>query len=217
MSGAPAPADGGAPMLTRAQLDAMAVAIGSDILTPYIPPARPFLVGGQESIGIRDDYRVRTLEGIEPGDVRPDAAPAALRHLASRIADAISGSLRVVDTLPIAEPTPTAGDSPVVLFADLLQRLPDPAQALEALGRSWRTAAVLIVSTPLRALTTGPDDLGPPENPAFSRQWTFPELQAGLDAWGFEPLFGGVLHAHLDIGVVVASARTPAAGRWRTP
>lgn len=208
---------GRASMLTLAQLDAIAMAIGSDMLKPYIPPPRPLLVGGRGSIGIRDDYRVRTLEGIEPGDVRPDAAPPALLLLASRIAEGISGSLRVVDARAIAEPDPSAGDLSVVLFADLLQRLPDPARALDALGRSWRTAAVLIVSTPLRALTTGPDDLGPPKDPAFSRQWTLPELQVGLDASGFEPLFGGVLHAHLDIGVVVASARTPTAGMWRTP
>lgn len=208
---------GRASMLTLAQLDAIAVAIGTDVLEPYIPPARPLLVGGHATLGIRDDYRVRTLEGIDPGDVRPDAAPAVLLQMASRIAEGISGSLRVVDTRAIAEPDPSAGEMSVVLFADLLQRLPDPARALDALRHSWQTAAVLIVSTPLRALTTGPDDVGPPENPAFSRQWTYPELQAGLDAWGFEPLFGGVLHAHLGIGVVIASARTPTAGRWRAP
>jgi hypothetical protein len=121
-------------MLTLAQLDAIAVAIGTDVLKPYIPPARPLLVGGHATLGIRDDYRVRTLEGIDPGDVRPDAAPAALLQMASRIAEGISGSLRVVDTRAIAEPDPSAGEMSVVLFADLLQRLPDPARALDALA-----------------------------------------------------------------------------------
>jgi hypothetical protein len=63
---------------------------------------------------------------------------------------------------------------------------------------------------PLRALSSDVDDLGPPRDSAFAREWTFPELQAGLDAFGLEPLFGGLAPTASEpsIGVFVVDTRT---------
>lgn len=187
--------------LTAAQLDAMADAIAAALsptaLMPYIPPARPFGIGTADTFGIRAEYRSREavvdVGGGTPNDdgVIADATHRRLVALTTQLAAALAPH-----TVRLCDRT--------------LERTAHPALVVaEARG-----ATVVLVSATLRDFDAAGDHAGPPDHPARYREWTLPELQAGLDAHGVEPLFGGVLpdpdEAGATIGVIIACAHTPA-------
>ncbi|MBI5105820.1 MAG: glycosyltransferase family 2 protein [Solirubrobacterales bacterium] len=79
----------------------------------------------------------------------------------------------------------------VVICADVIEHLVDPAGLLTALGELAEQAVAVLVSTPDRALVRPPGDLGPPGNPAHVREWTLDELVALLGDGGLAPTFAG--------------------------
>jgi hypothetical protein len=212
------------PVFDAATLNAIATALGDDVLSPYRPPARPFTVGTRERYGIRHEYRAQTP--TEPGAAH---TPRGVQRVAEHVARALGRSPVLDLSMLVSDPlhpdsstitSATARDA-VVVCADMLQRSLAPDALLQYLVDLLDHAAVAIIAVPLRAIAITADDLGPPRNAAHAREWTFPELQAGLDAWGLEPLFGGVLPTTSDnpsqldappiIGVIIVSTRTDTA------
>jgi hypothetical protein len=179
--------------LTVTQLDVMADAIAGVLSTgtliPYVAPARPFLLGTASTFGIRAGYHAR--ETVDARAEPDDAIHRHLRDLTAQLAVALA---------------PHA----VVLADRQLECAADPS----ALLHEWRDAGVVVISATLREFGLAGDHRGPPDHPGRYREWTFPELQAVLDANGVEPLFGGTLPAPDDagatIGVMIACPHTPA-------
>jgi SAM-dependent methyltransferase len=79
----------------------------------------------------------------------------------------------------------------VVVCADVIEHLVDPAGLLGGLRRLARDAEAILLSTPDRERVRGPLDPGPPQNPAHVREWKLDELVALLDAGGLPPAFAG--------------------------
>lgn len=187
-----------ADLLTTAECDAIAGVLLPQWMQPYVPPARPFLLGPTANFGIRPGYRSRH----EP---RPNATPCAIPQALVQMSEAIAAALST-----------DIGADGVLISVGELEAADDPRMVIDR----WRSARLVVVGTALRAFTMEGDDEGPPANPALVRQWTLPELQAWLDASGFEALFGGIVPetAGLEtpMGVLVISAHTPAArATWR--
>lgn len=84
--------------------------------------------------------------------------------------------------------------SDVVICSDVVEHIPDPRPLLAFLAACFRRGAVVITSTPDRALVRGPDDRGPPPNPSHVREWTGAEYRALLATSGLPPLYLGLTH-----------------------
>jgi hypothetical protein len=68
----------------------------------------------------------------------------------------------------------------VIICADVIEHLVNPACLLSNL-RAWLDyAPVCLLSTPERDLVRGENDFGPPANPAHVREWTLGELETLL-------------------------------------
>ena len=190
-------------------LDAIARVLTSDQLQPLNPSPQIFALGGASTYGIRTDYRARRVEGVLAPARRP-----RVHAIAEDIARALGAEL--VDVTErwgerlerIDEESPTTLRNTVIVCDDLLQRVNDPGAVLMRLRSLAADGSVVVLSAPLRSLADG--SLGPPEHASVAREWTFPELQACLDQFDFEPLFGGVLATDvhsLAVGVIVAAVR----------
>jgi SAM-dependent methyltransferase len=78
--------------------------------------------------------------------------------------------------------------SAVIVCADVVEHLVDPAPLMRTIARWLRHCPVAVLSTPDRALNRGESDLGPPANPKHVREWQIDEfksllLSQGLQAW----------------------------------
>jgi hypothetical protein len=74
----------------------------------------------------------------------------------------------------------------VIVCADVIEHLMQPEHLLTKLGDAFeRGAAAVLLSTPDRDRTWGPNHVGPPPNPCHVREWTLDELGALLDRAGF--------------------------------
>jgi hypothetical protein len=74
----------------------------------------------------------------------------------------------------------------VVICADVIEHLMQPEHLLAKLVDAFeRGAAAVLLSTPERDRTWGPNHAGPPPNPCHVREWTLDELGALLDRAGF--------------------------------
>jgi SAM-dependent methyltransferase len=93
----------------------------------------------------------------------------------------------------------TVLDRAVVVCADVIEHLRDPRPLLRTLSEWLGRAPVGIVSTPARDLVRGPDDHGPPTNPAHVREWEGAELRQLLQTAGLTVPFLG-LTASNDLG-----------------
>lgn len=158
------------------QLDAIARAITADLLEPYTPPPRPFLLGTIENNGVRAGY----VQAASVSPSTPEEVPAGIQRLLSALRQAIG------------QP------DGVVLLHGVLERALDPVERLDEV----RGATVLVVSATLRRFAMDGDDTGPPTDPSRYREYTMPELQAFIEACGFEALFGGVTRE--GRGVIIA-------------
>ncbi len=79
----------------------------------------------------------------------------------------------------------------VLVCADVIEHLVRPERLLHKLhGAIEGGAAAILVSTPDRELSFGPNDKGPPQNPAHVREWTSAELERFMAAEGLEGHFG---------------------------
>lgn len=68
----------------------------------------------------------------------------------------------------------------VLVCSDVIEHLVQPEYLVAMLVDALGTADALVLSTPDRARTRGPADLGPPRNPCHVREWNADELVAFL-------------------------------------
>ena len=76
-------------------------------------------------------------------------------------------------------------DGTVIVCADVIEHLTRPDYLLNNLYAALQQAAALVISTPERDLFSGFGDLGPPRNPAHTREWTIQEFTRLLRRTGF--------------------------------
>jgi SAM-dependent methyltransferase len=74
----------------------------------------------------------------------------------------------------------------VVVCADVIEHVQDPALLLDKLKGTLGQAGALLLSTPERDLVRGREHRGPPGNPCHLREWSIRELDAFLRARGIE-------------------------------
>jgi 2-polyprenyl-3-methyl-5-hydroxy-6-metoxy-1,4-benzoquinol methylase len=74
----------------------------------------------------------------------------------------------------------------VVISADVIEHLVDPDKLLSQLRALLDKAGAVVISTPDRERWRGPEDVGPPVNPAHVREWTAVEFARYLKSRGFE-------------------------------
>lgn len=80
----------------------------------------------------------------------------------------------------------------IVICADVIEHLVDPKNLLAMLLKISRLAKAIIITTPDRDRVRGPDDRGPPANPAHVREWSRREFEALVTAAGLAPSFCGL-------------------------
>jgi glycosyltransferase involved in cell wall biosynthesis/SAM-dependent methyltransferase len=80
----------------------------------------------------------------------------------------------------------------VVICANVIEQLVHPEILLDNLREALAWVEALVISTPERDLASGPESMGPPEDPHRVREWNIGEFAALLEAWGFE---------HGDVGL----------------
>ncbi|RKE74163.1 methyltransferase domain-containing protein [Pseudorhodoplanes sinuspersici] len=80
----------------------------------------------------------------------------------------------------------------VVICADVIEHLVDPRNLLAGLLKISRLTKAIIITTPERDRVRGPNDMGPPADPAHAREWSRQEFEALLSAAGLAPSFCGL-------------------------
>jgi SAM-dependent methyltransferase len=80
----------------------------------------------------------------------------------------------------------------VIICSDVIEHIPDPRHLLAFLAGCFRRGALVITSTPDRALVRGKDHMGPPPNPAHVREWSCREYHSLLEANDLPPLYVGL-------------------------
>lgn len=73
----------------------------------------------------------------------------------------------------------------VVVCSDVIEHLVDPRPLLDTLRTLLQQAPAVVISTPDRVRTHGPAQMGPPPNPAHTREWELGEFQRLLQREGF--------------------------------
>jgi hypothetical protein len=195
-------------------LDRIASAITPALLQPYRVPQRPFALGTASTFFIRAGYVSRDDVVVAASDttmMQTRTHTHTHTHTHTRDDGAVHSS-----ALALAEALAHALGTSVPLSDCRLVTFADPTDELSRLRDLLRVAPAAVLTVPLRALTETGDDTGPPANPAHYREWSFPELQALVDAHGIDAAFGGVLPASADdqsatIGalVLVGAERDP--------
>jgi hypothetical protein len=95
------------------------------------------------------------------------------------------------ETEPLPDIPAAVVERSVVICADVIEHLIDPAGLLTALSGLADAAAAILVSTPDRVRVRGAGDRGPPANRAHVREWALDELHELLRSGGLEPAFAG--------------------------
>lgn len=80
----------------------------------------------------------------------------------------------------------------VIVCADVIEHLVDPTALLTMLAGAGTHAHAILLSTPERVRTWGPDHLGPPPNEAHIREWSLDELCTLTVHHGFVLSFAGL-------------------------
>lgn len=179
---------------SRALVDAVAAAMTPARVQPFLPPARPFMVGGAQTFGMHRDYRSQMPIRSVPRAPSPTVMEIAAQLVHDGVVrEVVVATMSPDGSMEVAIP----GDGACVVCADILHRLADPRHALQSLQRvlasnSAARARVALISVPLREMPHHGELLGPPDDAAVARMWTFPELVACVEAFGLLPLFGGV-------------------------
>ena len=76
----------------------------------------------------------------------------------------------------------------IVVSSDVIEHLVDPKTLLDGLAQVRSRARAIVISTPERIRTHGPDHQGPPTNAAHVREWALPEFETLLAGAGLSPL-----------------------------
>lgn len=79
----------------------------------------------------------------------------------------------------------------LVICSDVIEHLQNPLPLLNFLRGSAAELYGIVLSTPERRRARGPDDLGPPANPAHTMEWSLEEFRSLLDGNGLHPLLHG--------------------------
>jgi Glycosyl transferase family 2 len=74
----------------------------------------------------------------------------------------------------------------IVVCANVIEQLIHPEHLLGNLREILRSARAIVISTPERDLTHGPDHVGPPTDRTRVREWNVEEFATLLEAFGFE-------------------------------
>lgn len=186
-----------APHSDTMHLDVIAASLTPDALAPFSVPIRTIPLGHRDTFCIRTGYLSRDVVDGAP-ERTLEAMPRSVGLIVQRLT-ASFGSDRVRTSLDAL----CAAVAPDVLVREL-------AEALSA-------GQLLVIATPVRALSKVFDHPGPPEDASRRREWTFPELQAFLDAEGLDVVFGGIAvrsageqpDATGETAVMVATGRAP--------
>lgn len=80
----------------------------------------------------------------------------------------------------------------VIICADVIEHLNNPAHLLHNLYQMLEEAPVALLTTPERDLVRGKDDWGPPANFHHIREWNLIEFQTYIAAQGFNVTFSGL-------------------------
>ena len=73
----------------------------------------------------------------------------------------------------------------VIVCSDVIEHTTDPRPLLGTLRSLLDHAPVAVISTPDRVRTHGPAQMGPPPNPAHTREWELSEFRTLLEREGF--------------------------------
>jgi SAM-dependent methyltransferase len=92
-------------------------------------------------------------------------------------------------TAPI--PAEVLRDS-IIICADVVEHLVHPNHLLNTLNDMLQHAPAAVITTPERDLVRGPQDVGPPANPAHVREWTLHELEQFMLSAGIKVGFSGL-------------------------
>jgi SAM-dependent methyltransferase len=87
--------------------------------------------------------------------------------------------LETEDPLPVSDEE-LAGA--IVICSDVVEHLVRPELLLRKLKYALQYADAVLISTPERELTWGPDHFGPPPNPHHVREWSAEEFAAFLES-----------------------------------
>lgn len=79
----------------------------------------------------------------------------------------------------------------IVICADVIEHLIDPAALMQTLKNAAETAEYVLISTPDRQRMYGYEQYGPPDNLAHVREWTLKELATWLSLEGLMPVWAG--------------------------
>jgi SAM-dependent methyltransferase len=77
-------------------------------------------------------------------------------------------------------------DGALLICADVVEHLVDPARLLHAIGAVLPRAAGVVISTPDREMLYGRHHHGPPENAHHVREWSLDEFGDLLSTFGFD-------------------------------
>ncbi|MFC1575516.1 class I SAM-dependent methyltransferase [Gemmatimonadota bacterium] len=80
------------------------------------------------------------------------------------------------------------GPFDLIICADVIEHLRDPDTLFGYFRRWSHPKTHVLLSTPERDLRRGPDDMGPPGNPAHIREWNQEELRQYLESQGLTVL-----------------------------
>lgn len=80
----------------------------------------------------------------------------------------------------------------VIVCSDVIEHLKSPEGLLTSLAVALRHAPMALLSTPERDRVRGPQDMGPPSNPAHVREWNLDEFSELLAAHGLDIAFHGL-------------------------
>lgn len=101
----------------------------------------------------------------------------------------IDADLEAAAPLPLSA---AAAATAVVVAADVIEHLRHPERLVDALGGLLAHASCVVLSTPERVLTHGPDQIGPPPNPAHVQEWSLAELRAFVESRGLIVVYAGI-------------------------
>ena len=82
-------------------------------------------------------------------------------------------------------------ESSLFICSDVVEHLLNPVQLLDQISNILSDSFGIVISTPDRDRARGPENLGPPENPAHTMEWNFEEFYSLLASRGLRPLLHG--------------------------
>jgi SAM-dependent methyltransferase len=154
---------------------------------------------GGKLVALAPDFEILGLDYGPNVEIARRAFPAAIWR---------EHDLDSAGPLPL---TPEQLQGAVVVCANVIEHLLRPEFLLDNLREVLPSIEALVISTPDRDTTPGPDDFGPPADPSRVREWNLHEFAALLETEGFE-------HGELALtGSQILATLYPVAARAQLP